>query len=67
MIVDKFSMGDFISPGTWVTSAEDSEVCFNLLVNIFCLTIGLWVICGGEGGVVIEEFAKLLGEGRGKL
>ena len=67
MVVGKFCVGDLISLGTRVGPTEDPKVRFNLLVDTFCLAIGLWVICSGEGEVVVQEFAKLLGEGRGKL
>ena len=58
----KLCMGDFIGPGTQVGSTEDLKVHFNLLVDMFCFTIGLGVISGGEGEVVVEEFSRLFGE-----
>ena len=67
MIVDKLCVRDFISPGTRIGPAEDPKICFNLLVDMFCFTIRLGVIGGGKGEVVIQEFSKLLGEGRSKL
>ena len=67
MVVGKLCMGDFISLGTWVGPAEDPKVCFNLLVDVFCLTVGLRVVGGGKGEVVVQEFSKLLGKGRGEL
>ena len=57
VVVGKFCVRDFISPGTRVGPAEDPKVCFNLLVDTFRLTIGLWMICGGEGEIVVQEFA----------
>ena len=67
MIVGKFCMGDFVCPGTRVGSAEDLKVCFNLLVDTFSLAIQLEVVGGGEGEVIVEEFAEFFGKGRGKL
>ena len=67
MIVGKFGVRDFISPGTRVRSTKDLKVHFNLLADMFCFTVGLGVIGGGKGEVIIEELSKLLGEGRGKL
>ena len=37
----EFDMGDFVSPGTRVRSMEDLKVHFNLLVDMFCLAVGL--------------------------
>ena len=37
------------------------------MVDTFCFAVGLWVIGGGEREVVVEEFAKLLGESGGEL
>ena len=67
VVVGKLHMGDLISPGTWVGSTEDLEVCFNLLVDTFCFTIRLWMVGSGEGEVIVQEFSKLLGEDRGEL
>ena len=63
----KFGMRDFVCPRTRVGPAEDPKVCFYLLVDAFRFAVRLWVIGGGEGKVVVEEFAKLLGESGGKL
>ena len=65
--MSKLHMRDLIDPGTRVGSTEDPKICFNLLIDMFCFTIGLWVIGGREGEVIIQEFAKLLGKGGGKL
>ena len=67
VIVGKFSVGDFICPRTGVGSAEDLEVHFDLLIDTLCFTVGLGVIDSGKGEIVVEEFAKLLDEGRGEL
>ena len=63
----EFSMRDFVSPGTWIASAEDPKVGFNLLIDMFCLTVRLGMIGGGEREVVIEKSAKFFGKDRGKL
>ena len=34
---------------------------------MFCFAIGLGVVGGGQGEVIVQEFSKLLGEGRGEL
>ena len=63
----EFSVRDFVCPGTRVGSVEDLKVRFNLLVNMFCFTVGLWVVCSRKGEIVVEEFSKLLGKGRCEL
>ena len=67
VVVDKLCMGGLIGPGTWVGPTEDLKVCFNLLVNMFCLAIRLEVVGSREGEVIIEEFAKFFGKSRGEL
>ena len=46
VIVDEFSVGDFISLGTWVASTEGLKVCFDFLVHAFCFSIRLGVVDG---------------------
>ena len=67
MIVSKFCVRYFVSLGTRVGPTEGLKVCFNLLVDTFCLTISLRMIGSGEGEVVVEKFAKFFGKSRGKL
>ena len=38
-----------------VVGTEDAKICFNLLIGSFCLSIGLWVIHGGEFDIIVEE------------
>ena len=49
VIVGKFCRRDLVGPRAGVTSTEDLEVCFNLLVDMFCFSIRLRVVGGGEG------------------
>ena len=65
--MDKLCMRDFVGPGTGVGSVEDPKLCFNLLVDVFCFAIRLWMVCDGKGEVIVEEFAKFFGKGRGEL
>ena len=44
----ELSVGDFVGPETRIASTEDPEVCFNLLIDTFCFTVGLKVVRGGE-------------------
>ena len=67
VVMHKFSMGDIFSPGSRVISTEDSKVHFDFLVYSFGFSIRLWVISGGEGKVVFEEFPQFLSKGRGEL
>ena len=63
VIVGEFRVGDLVGPGTGIEPTENLKVCFNLLVDTFCFTVGLWVIGGGEGQVIVKEFSELLSEG----
>ena len=63
MVVGELHMGDLVCPGTQVGSAVDPKVCFNLLVDMFCLSIRLRVIGSQEEKAVVEELSKFLGKG----
>ena len=67
VVVGEFCMGGFVSPGTKVRSAKHPKVHFNLLIDMFCLTVGLEMIGSGEGEVIVQEFAKFFGKSRGEL
>ena len=43
----KLSSGEEVRPFPRVVGAEDAEICFDLLIGSFSLSICLWVICGG--------------------
>ena len=47
VIVNKFSHGGVIYPCLRVGAAEDAEIGFNFLVEPFCFSVGLWMICCG--------------------
>ena len=51
----KLSSGKKVHPFPRVVGAEDAEVCFNLLIGSFCLSVCLRVICGGEFDIIVEE------------
>ena len=59
----KLSGGKQVCPFPRVVSAEDAEVCFNLLIGSFCLSIRLRVIRGGEFDIVVEESCQFSGKG----
>ena len=48
VVVCKFCVGDLIGLETQVTSVEDSKVHFYLLVDTFCFTVRLRMVCGGK-------------------
>ena len=47
VIVDKFGHGDVIYPCFRVGTTEDLEVGLNFLVEPFCFSVSLWVVCSG--------------------
>ena len=51
----KLSGGKEVCPFPWVVGIEDAEICFNFLIGLFHLSICLWVICGGEFDIIVEE------------
>ena len=51
----KLSGGKEVHPFPRVVGTEDAKICFNLLIDSFCLSIRLRVICGGEFDIVVEE------------
>ena len=51
----KLSGGEEVSPFPGVIGTEDTEICFDLLIGSFSLSISLWVVCGGELDIVVEE------------
>ena len=38
-----------------VVGTKDMEICFDLLIGSFSLSISLWVVCGGELDIIVEE------------
>ena len=63
----ELSGGKEVCPFPRVVGAEDAEVCFNLLIGLFCLSIRLRVIRGGEFDIVVEESCQFSGKGRCEL
>ena len=59
----KLSSGKQVRPFLRVVGAEDAEICFNLLIGLFCLSICLRVIRGGEFDIVVEESCQFSGKG----
>ena len=63
----KLSGGKQVCPFPRVVGAEDAEVCFNLLIGSFCLSICLRVICSGEFDIIVEESCQFSGKCRHEL
>ena len=63
----KLSGGKQVRPFPRVVGAEDVEVCFNLLIGSFCLSIRLRVIRGEEFDIIVEESCQFSGKGGCKL
>ena len=51
----KLSSGKEVCPFPRVVGTEDAEICFNLLIGSFSLSICLGVIHGGEFDIIAEE------------
>ena len=60
-------MGNSVSPGSRVRSTEDPQIGFNFLVDSFHFSVRLWMVGSREGKVIVKEFSKFFGKGRGKL
>ena len=67
VVVCEFCMGNFVSPGSRVRSTEDPQIGFNFLVDLFCFSLRLRIVGSREEKVIIKEFPKFFGKGRGKL
>ena len=53
----KLSGGKEVCPFLRVVGTEDMKIYFNFLIGSFCLSICLWVICGGEFDIIVEELS----------
>ena len=51
----KLSGGKKVRPFPRIVGAEDAKIYFNLLIGLFCLSIHLRVIHGGEFDIIVEE------------
>ena len=50
-----------------VVGTKDAEICFELLIGLLGLTIGLRMVGSGEANIILEETSKFLGKGRSEL
>ena len=67
MIVSEFSEGDVLCPRSRVGVAEDLEVSFHFLIDLFSFPISLRMVCSGEVNIIFEETSEFLSKGRGEL
>ena len=51
----KLSSGKEVHPFPRVIGAEDTEICFNLLIGLFSLSLHLGVIDSGELDIIMEK------------
>ena len=51
----EFGGGKELHPFSWIIGAEDAEISLEFLIGSLGLSVGLWVVGGGELYVVIEE------------
>ena len=51
----EFGGGKELHPFSWVIGAEDAKISLEFLIGSLSLSVGLWVVGGGESNVVIEE------------
>ena len=63
----KLSGGKKVHPFLGVIGAENTKICFNLLIGSFHLSICLRVICSGEFDIVVEEPCQFSGKCRHEL
>ena len=63
----KLSSGKKVRPFLRVVGAENAKICFNFLIGLFCLSVCLRVICGGEFDIVVEESCQFSGKCRHEL
>ena len=63
----KLSSGKEVGPFPQVVGAKDMEISFDFLVGWFSLSISLWVICGGEFDIIVEESSQFSCKRKGEL
>ena len=58
VIVDKCGHGDMFNPSFRVRTTENAEIVLNLLIESFCFSICLRVVCCGQRDFISEIMAK---------
>ena len=67
MVVDKFSHGNVVCPCFRVGATKDAEIGLNLLVEPLCFSIGLRVVCCGQGDFISKDMAEFFCKVHSKL
>ena len=62
IIMSKFCQWDPIYPIFLMSRCEESEVLFYFLIDLFCLTISLEVVCSGWGEIDPESGQEFFGK-----
>ena len=62
-VVLKLCSGKEVKPRFRTVGTKYAEVCFYFLVGTFSLSIGLWVVGGGEFDVILKESCQFTGKG----
>ena len=66
-VVLELSGREEFRPASGVVGTKYSKVGFNLLIGSFSLSVGLWMIGGGEFNIVFEESGEFSSQGGGEL
>ena len=66
-IVLEFSGRKEFWPASGIVGTKYLKIGFDFLIGSFGLSVGLWVIGGGESDVVLEESSEFSSQGRGEL
>ena len=66
LIVSEFCSGEVKLPGFKIVQAEDPAVDFEFLVDIFSLSVGLWMVSSAHSQFDPKEFSKFLVEVQSK-
>ena len=67
VVVDELGHRDVVSPGFRVRATEDMEIGFDFLVESLRFSIGLGVVCCGQGDFISENASEFFCEVCGKL
>ena len=60
-IVLEFSSRKEFWPTLRIVGTKYLKIGFDLLIGLFCLSVGLWMIGGGEFNIVFEESSEFSG------
>jgi len=67
VVVGELYQGEECVPIVLSFSDEDLQVLFQFLIDLFCLSVVLWVVGGGHRGLNSQQSVQLLHEDGNKL